>query len=182
MQDPSVGEKQMEAIHALNQSARKLSRLNQTLLLLAKISNRQFDNTQETDMTIAVRHRAASFYDRAEFRDLKLEVHAEENVKWKLNSSLSEILLNNLLSNAVRHTPGGGGIKVQLTHNSLVVSNSGSPMSDPGKVFERFYKENQSSESTGLGLSIVKQICDSSDLSLTYNYIDGQHMFSVSRK
>ncbi len=78
--------------------------------------------------------------------------------------------LSNLLANAIRHTPAGSGVTVQLgrRNNEVVISvqNPGSPI--PAEhlphLFDRFYRidpsRQRSSEEAGLGLAIVKSIID----------------------
>jgi len=53
---------------------------------------------------------------------------------------------------------------------------------DNTKLFGRFYKEEQYSKHNGLGLSIVKQICEQSDLDISYHFNDQQHHFVFTWK
>ena len=50
------------------------------------------------------------------------------------------------------------------------------------KVFQRFYKEDQSAESTGLGLAIIKEICTIAGFTISYQYINNKHDFSIQFK
>jgi K+-sensing histidine kinase KdpD len=61
----------------------------------------------------------------------------------------------------------------------VVTNSSKQPQLHEDNLFQRFYKPSQSNNNNGLGLSIIKQICDASGLSLSYNFKEDQHSFSV---
>lgn len=77
-----------------------------------------------------------------------------------------EQILNNLMSNALRFTPEGGGITLRVSQQgnmlAFMVEDTGPGISpeDLPFIFERFYRgnRNQSSEGTGLGLAIARQL------------------------
>jgi len=58
----------------------------------------------------------------------------------------------------------------------LTISNTGQvPKENTEKFFERFYKESASTESVGLGLTIVKKVCDSYGIGIKNNFSDNLH-------
>ena len=63
----------------------------------------------------------------------------------------------------------------------LQISNTGTnqPL-DPERVFKRFYKGTPNGENNGLGLSIIKEICEVSDIRINYFYQKEQHHFELS--
>jgi signal transduction histidine kinase len=93
-----------------------------------------------------------------------------------------EILLSNLLSNAIRHNIPGGSIEISLQANDkeLTIRNTGRPSPlDTQKLFQRFQKESPDANSLGLGLEIVKKISDLNQFSIQYRFADQLHIFSV---
>ncbi|HTI93307.1 MAG TPA: hypothetical protein VL727_22060, partial [Puia sp.] len=64
--------------------------------------------------------------------------------------------------------------------NSLAISNTGidAPL-DPSRIFRRFYKNPRQNENNGLGLSIIKQICDTTALNIRYEFESGLHHFTI---
>jgi signal transduction histidine kinase len=89
-------------------------------------------------------------------------------------------MVTNLIGNAVKHCITGGNIGVKFDNDKLEISNSGVPFSvSSSKLFERFFKINVSSESQGLGLSIVKEICSLNKWKINYEYTNNQHKFIV---
>jgi two-component system sensor histidine kinase QseC len=89
-------------------------------------------------------------------------------------------LVSNLLSNAIRYNVDGGQIILTLTKNAFIVNNTGlPPQIEPELLFRRFKKSNQSADSIGLGLSIVKQICTVNNFKVNYHYGNGLHTLRV---
>ena len=72
-------------------------------------------------------------------------------------------------------------ISVRFTSSSFEIADTGDAPLDGKRIFERFYKGNSAREgSTGLGLALVKSICNAYDLQITYAFQGGMHVFSVS--
>jgi signal transduction histidine kinase len=85
------------------------------------------------------------------------------------------------VGNAIRHNIFGGKISIELTKHSLIIVNSGNVLSvSPEKLFERFLKASPSGDSAGLGLSIVKQICDTYNFTVNYTHVRGIHTVSLN--
>ena len=96
------------------------------------------------------------------------------------NIFLAESMIINLFGNAVKHCNNGGYINILLNKTHLEISNTGPVTSvQPSKLFERFYRGDNSSVSHGLGLSIVKEICNLNKWQITYEYADDLHKFTV---
>ncbi|RYE13843.1 MAG: sensor histidine kinase, partial [Sphingobacteriaceae bacterium] len=89
-------------------------------------------------------------------------------------------LLSNLISNSVKHNKRNGKIDIVLTEKNLVITNTGNAAAiDASHLFTRFYNPTKAEGSTGLGLSIVKQICEVSGFEITYQHTNSMHNFSV---
>jgi signal transduction histidine kinase len=70
---------------------------------------------------------------------------------------------------------------VDLSKEGLVIVNTGREPSIPTQeLFERFKKGNTGSDSIGIGLAIVRQICDLSQFDICYRYSGGLHVLAVS--
>jgi K+-sensing histidine kinase KdpD len=93
-----------------------------------------------------------------------------------MNETLADVLISNLLSNAVRFNFDGGFIKCNIDDKFFTLTNSGAPLrTNPDDLFRRFHKNSENPQSVGLGLSIVKKITDSYDMVITYKCIDTIH-------
>jgi len=98
-----------------------------------------------------------------------------------MNKDLAEILINNLLSNATRHNYNGGEISISLTKNFLEIANTSTQsMLIETMLYRRFLKPIHQSDSNGLGLSIIKQISDTSGFSIQYSFNENKHRFVIS--
>ncbi|MBD0297738.1 MAG: GHKL domain-containing protein, partial [Flavisolibacter sp.] len=87
-----------------------------------------------------------------------------------------EVLLSNLVKNAVEHNQPNGTIIVELNKKQLILKNTGAPLNaNPEELFERFRKGSHKSKTTGLGLALVKQICLLYHYQIDYTYQDGWH-------
>lgn len=155
----------------------RLSRLHQSLLLLAKIENNLISDSQLMDFKEMIELKIRQFQELFEKDDLTINVDLEP-VEINMSRYLADILLNNLFSNAVRHNITGGSIQVKLTKKDLIVSNTGKSMQVQTKLFDRFSKSSNS-EGMGLGLAISKQICNLYGFDINYEQLKDEHFFKV---
>lgn len=180
IQEEGLSVNQSEALKSVYAGIHRLSKLNMSLLLLAKIENQQFANTENIDMQEKLKEKLWQFHELWEGNKLNV-VENTEPASLIANPELIDVLLNNLLSNAVRHSADGGEIQVILKPGMLRISNTSTGNElDAKKLFSRFYKEAQHSQNNGLGLSIVKQICDHSGIDIKYDFLDQWHSFTFN--
>ncbi|MFI5135302.1 MAG: sensor histidine kinase [Chitinophagales bacterium] len=181
IQSENVDEVQMNSIQQINEAVARLSKLNAALLTLTKIGNRQFTDEQEIHLAPFIRNKLQVLDDFIRQKSISVSVEANENVILKMNSSLADLLFDNLIGNAIKHNIENGSIKISVQPHLFSIANTGKPLTvAPEKLFERFTKNDPSSDSLGLGLSIVKQICESCSFSLNYSVNDGLHTITLS--
>lgn len=159
------------------QATGRLSRLHQSLLLLAKIENNLITDAQEIDLKVLIESKVRQFHELFE-RDSLIVQTKLSNKTVNMSRYLADILLNNLFSNAVRHNQRGGKILIELTETTLIISNTGKDFSGKDRLFDRFSKSNES-EGMGLGLAITKQVCNLYGYQINYQQINEFHIFSV---
>lgn len=180
-QSETLSESDLTVIQSLNEAASRLSRLNQSLLLLSKIENRQFENIHRIDFSFILDSYINNFEELASTKNISIDKNIIENFFFEMNESLAEILISNLIINAIKHNGQNGRINISLTSKSLVVSNTGDePKEETTKLFERFKKSSSSQDSLGLGLSIVKTICDTYHFTPDYTFRNGMHILKIS--
>ncbi|MEM6346378.1 MAG: HAMP domain-containing sensor histidine kinase [Bacteroidota bacterium] len=180
LEDVNLSEEQLQKILAAYNSINKLSRMGRSLSLLTKIQNREFVNREDLNLTQTVENLIYDFQELLSLKELRLHKELEENVPIYMDSNLLDMLLTNLLQNAVRHNMEKGEIEILLQERELLIRNTGpAPQVDPALLFHRFKKSNQSAESLGLGLAIVDKICAVSQLGIDYEYADGWHSFRL---
>ena len=182
IQDENLTEKQSHLLQAAYNSVQKLTKLNQSLLLLAKIDNKQFEEIKSINLKKKIEEKIADFHELWMAGELAVETQLSDIII-VINEDLLEILLNNLVSNATRHNFTNGKIKITLSEKFLAIANTSHIYAlNPQTLYQRFTKTSGKNESNGLGLSIIKQICDTSGFLLTYDYSHEMHVFMISWK
>lgn len=177
IQEEGLSENQSDALQSAYAAVSRLSKLNQSLLLLAKIENFQFNNTEKINLRERIEEKLKQFNEFWEGSNIVVKSSAGTSFI-TANPELIDILLNNLLSNAGRHNVQGGEILISLTQGKLTIGNTAELSGlNTKKLFNRFYKEAQHSQHNGLGLSIVKQICEHSGMTVSYNFTAQRHSF-----
>ena len=176
-----INDQQGNQILAALNSIEKLSKINHSLILLNKLENQEFAALEPVNISQHVRNILNDFSELIEMKSITLTEEIAEDVKVLLHPSLADMLITNLLSNAIRHNFQDGLIHIKLTFDRLMVENTG-PVPDvpPDQIFGRFRRTSKNQDSIGLGLAIVKQICDVSDLSVTYTYESNRHRLTVT--
>jgi len=178
IQTGDFSEPQSKLLNDLYTSVNRLTRLNQSLLLLVKIENKLQGDLAYIDFRSLLEETLVQFEEI--FQDKRLAINVKINEKLiYANQYLVEILLNNLISNAIRHNYAGGEIEINLNQENLTISNTGKNAGLEENIFKRFYKSS-SSEGSGLGLTISRQICENFGFSLNYQYSAPYNSFTVS--
>lgn len=178
IQDKMISEFQLQQVQGIYNALDRLSNLNQSLLLLTRIENKQFRGSALIALDELVSAKLQQFEELLESNHISLSLQLQKT-GIRCNSQLAETLISNLLTNAIRYNKPGGTINIVLNGNSFWISNSSFvPALDNSRLFQRFYRHADSKqEGNGLGLSIVKQICDMAGFSISYVFNKGQHEF-----
>ena len=181
LQSNMLSKEDGELLTDLYKATSRLTKLNQSLLLLVKIENNLLQDQEQLNLKSLIEEKAAYFHELINERNIDLDL-ALTDVTISASRQLLEILINNLFSNVIRHNYDGGKIEITLDAYKIVFANTGhSKELDPDKVFDRFYKDS-SSEGTGLGLAILKQVCNRQGYLLNYSYHYDLHTFTVTFK
>lgn len=180
LQSSSLSQVQSAIIDQTNHALARVSRINKNLLLLAKIENQQFSDQEQIDLSAQLQDQISLFSDFLSGKNLKIEHQIEANITIKTNKVLLEILLTNLLMNAIRHNVKNGLIHITLKKDNLRISNTGITGLNVEKLFQRFSTASSQNPGTGLGLAIAKEICNRQGWQSNYRFENNQHIFSIS--
>jgi hypothetical protein len=181
LNEPDLTQQHAEAVGKIYDSVRRLSKLNKELVLLMKIENKQFPVSGTVNLSHVFDNKIAEFAELIELKNLSIETNFANNFEVEMPGLLAEILANNLLMNSINHNLKDGKIIIETDDSFLKISNSGNAaITRPEMLFNRFYKENVSSNSVGLGLAIVKRICDNYLLSIDYSFSENAHTFTLT--
>lgn len=181
LQSKNLDEEQLQLINSSYEAIDHLSKMSRSLSFLTKIENQEFTDFQKINLTEKIRTSIFDFQELLELKEITINQELEEDVIVKSDPVLIQMLIINLLQNAIRHNIAKGNIAVNLTKKRLKVSNTGKPLKGSADVlFKRFKKDNQSGETIGLGLSIIKEICDVNNFNISYAFENDRHILSVN--
>ncbi len=179
IQSPGLSEDQMDMINTASMAATRLSKLNEALLILSRIENRQFHVVKDINLHETVDRHLNALEELIQIKGIEVIKNYDNPIVFQMNPLLADILFENLIVNAIKHNTAEGSIAVTLRAKQFTISNTGEPpMRDPAQLFQRFVKASSKSHSLGLGLSIVKAILDTYQLRVKYTY--GQHVHTMT--
>lgn len=166
------------SILGIEQSVEQLNHIVEQMLTLARtepqVWRKQFSVLEVEAVTQQL---VGQMYSRIADKEQQISLHCEPFSIMGCQFSLMT-LLGNLLSNAIKYTPVQGEIRIDIWRDSEYVlwqiqdSGSGMTQAQIDRVFDRFYRVGGDShpsgeKGAGLGMAIVRQICDIYDARLT---------------
>lgn len=157
--DPAIGDATRNRVAMVSAAAERMTEQIQALLFLAR---EQELGAAETVLLAECAADAAEPY-RAEWerKSLSFTIEIGREAVLALNPQALHLVLTNLIRNAVQYTERGF-VRVSYAERRLTVSDSGAgiePQHLP-RLFERFYRADHGQGGIGLGLAIVRRICD----------------------
>lgn len=181
LQDTSLNDNQAAILNSLYEAVSRLSRVNKNLLLLAKIENNQYATLDQVNIKAVIEEVLPYFTEQAVSRNLTIETDIEDAPVLNTSKPLAEIMINNLILNAIAHNRINGSISIKATNNRLSICNTSEQQElNTESLFKRFGKISRGSNSSGLGLAIIKQICQLHGWEVKYNYKSDKHCFTVT--
>lgn len=169
----------LKIVASVMDNLQRLTQLNKSLLLLSKISNKQFLEGSEVDFNLLLDDVVEDFSEQANYKDIKISLQKAGRCLKKMDADLARIFISNIVKNAILHNHAGGYVRITVEDQVIIVENSGPSGALSGnQIFERFQKGSASQNTTGLGLAIVKAIAELYAFSVRYSYHD-RHVFTI---
>ena len=182
LQDENITENQVEKFSDILQATSRLSKLNKGLSQLVRIENGQYISVENIDLVVIVENNLHQLEDIIEAKNIRITTNIYSSEKTDINPNLAELLIFNLLKNAVKHNIIGGEINIVMQGKELIISNTGiNKKLDIKNLYGRFIKGSDSN-SLGLGLAIVHKICNNYDVVLSYDYQNELHILKLEFK
>lgn len=151
---------------------RAIARANSALIALSTvyedieylIKHRRVEYSKERfDAKEALENRISFFGDLFEIKSLHVKLDLQSNITLNMNRQEWQRIIDNTLSNAIKYTPSKGEITITLKKQKdqarLTFKDSGVGIKDTKAIFKRYYRGDAIKGGFGIGLSIVKQIC-----------------------
>ncbi|TVR61503.1 MAG: HAMP domain-containing protein [Candidatus Competibacteraceae bacterium] len=177
-----------ETLHSNLEELDRLARMIADMLFLAKADNGLLPRPVETVALETEVRALMEFYEAlAEEEGIHLSLTGTATVTG--DRLMLRRALSNLIANALRHTPAGGQVTLQIEREGdktrLLVCNPGDtiPPEQLPRLFERFYRGDPSrvrqGESTGLGLAITRSIIEAHDGGIDVESANGVTTFRL---
>ncbi|MCX6247784.1 MAG: HAMP domain-containing sensor histidine kinase [Bacteroidetes bacterium] len=181
IQGEALSEDQMGLINSVYEATTRMSRLNQGLLLISKIDNNQFHDTEQVDLQKIMEKTLEHFEEIIKLKKIRVIPHFTSPAFTQMNPVLSEILISNLVSNSIRHNIEDGEIRITMDSEGFEIANTGHTLTIPTEeLFRRFRKSERTMDSVGLGLAIVNKINLLYQFDITYETKEGYHRIRLN--
>ncbi|ECO9985291.1 HAMP domain-containing histidine kinase [Campylobacter coli] len=124
-------------------------------------------NKQELDLKALIEERLEYFKIFFEQKKISLKLNLHQASIFASKNQISK-LIDNLLSNAIKYNKKGGEISIELKTGFLSIADTGCGISKPNlkHIFDRYARFNTDQGGFGIGLSLVKKICDDNDIKI----------------
>ena len=181
MQSDNYTDNQIKLIQNISDTVNRLSRINNALLIITKIENKQYSVKEDIDIGIVIRRHMQNFEELISEKKINAKINIHNSLLLQMNPLLADMMIMNLISNAIKHNIPNGNFFITQTDKVLTFENSGPPLNfNTDYMFERFAKDRLNPDSLGLGLYIVKKIAENSDVKIEYHYENNDHIFNLS--
>ncbi|AWA29513.1 sensor histidine kinase [Flavobacterium magnum] len=164
LQHPQLDDAVADKIVASLRTLDMLRKIINNLLLISKIENNQFRETEAVSLKNLVRNVMEEMEDRIAEKSLELTIDFPDDVVFEGNRTLLYILFHNIISNAVKYNATRGLLLISTRETagsfeiSITDSGQGIPDSEVVTIFDRFTRIDQLQEGQGLGLAIASSI------------------------
>lgn len=157
--DARLDERQRDRLARIGRAARQMTDLTHSLLLMAREGSPREPLHKDCDVWEVLRETVDSHRYLASSRTT-LSVSDDAHPHLAAERTLLGVVVANLIRNALTYTDAGS-VSVRLAADRLTVADTGSgiPGEDIDKVFDRYFKGSDST-GEGIGLSLVKRICE----------------------
>jgi signal transduction histidine kinase len=184
-QSSQLTEADLNRIQRSQQTIKRLSSMNQSLLLLTKIDNQQFVQNESINISELTNQLIENYTDYAAHKGMVLNRLIKSGPHLSMNRQLAFVLFSNLIKNAIRHGSPNTSILIQITIHSFIITNQGDPLPFPEEeIFQRFVRNQALPQSMGLGLALVKEIANQYGMTVEYTYASAirRHIVEVNFK
>jgi heavy metal sensor kinase len=168
LRKPRSKEEYRETIQRMLTETRRMSEMVHLLLQLSRVESVHRSEPEIVNISRITGVVSEEYQQKAREKDINMNIHIDPDLQVQAHGAYMEEVLNNLLENALKYTPKGGAIDLQLQRSSgkavLHLSDTGIGFDQETKkhLFERFYRANQQdvqeSPGSGLGLPLAKAI------------------------
>ena len=180
LQNESLNDNAIDKIASSLQTLDVLKKVINSLLLISRIENNQYETNETINFNDLLTNLNQDFEDRISDKQLVFSTNLQHQFQFKSNKTLINILLYNILVNAIKYNRARGFIKItdgffgQNYYLSIEDSGIGMTEMQLQKIFNRFTRINTDQEGQGLGLAIVESIAHFCQIKIEVNSVLNQ--------
>ena len=176
LKEESLTQNGRKYISVINRKTEELTELTEQLFDFAKILDTDMVLTKEKCyLNELLEEVLASYYPIFKEKDIVPEVLiCKEKVEKELNKASMIRVFENIFSNVVKYS--NGNFKVELKNDGEIIFSNKATSLDATtvqKIFDRYFSVENAKESTGIGLSIAKQLVELNGGSISADYVKG---------
>lgn len=175
-------EEMLHDILSIQTSLRKVILFNRSILFIAKIRNGQYSERKVLNLRILFNNYTKLYEELLTMRNISVSIVSSVDCKASVHPVLAEHLVQNLLTNAIKHNFDGGRIDIASFKDRVVISNTFDGVVPKGDLFEKYNHSKEKCDSSGLGLAIVKTICMKSELDVVYRIEGNRFVITLSTR
>ena len=163
----NLSQRNLKRINNIDLAAKTLSNIYEDLVYLS-FNKRNKTFKEDINFQELLKERIEFFAPFFAKRSINLSVNLENST---IYANIYEIkrMIDNLISNAVKYSNISGSVSVNLTKDTLSITNSGEGISkeQQKKMFDRYTRFNNDQGGFGIGLNLVKKVCENNDIQIT---------------
>jgi two-component system OmpR family sensor kinase len=153
--------KHLKIINRIDIGAKTISNIYDDLTYLM-LKHKIISQNENINVNLLTEQRLEYFATLIQMKKITLTVEQKSEIVLFVDRKKLSKLIDNILSNAIKYNRVGGTIFVSLSANSLTIEDSGRGIRQEHieQMFERYTRFDKSVGGFGIGLNIVKMICD----------------------
>lgn len=159
-----------QTLQTVREHTRRMSGILDGLLQLSRAEALEHLELEPVDVSRIVARRLDEYTSKAAARQVALERAVTSGIVASVEPGHLDIVLDNLVDNAIKYTPPGGSVRLSLSRKdetvALRVSDTGAGFTEEERhhLFDRFYRADtpliQQARGSGLGLSIARALVE----------------------
>ena len=174
-----LSENQMMALSSIYDELDRVSSINRSLILLMSLDHHKVTD-ERINFSEILHSILPNFEDLMMMNDISFYSNIKPNVYIKLNPLLANLIVNNLVSNAIKHNIQNGKIEIDLNDEDFIIKNTGHEQEFTNEsIYNRFTKGKNNSQSIGIGLALVKKVVTVYGYEIRYSYDGIWHLFKI---
>ena len=174
-----------EQFEAIKASSKSLSSIYNDLYYLTKKENIK-KNIKVINLVNFLSSRIIFFDEIAKTKNIIIDLEIDTEFEISIDEYELERIIDNTISNAIKYSFENTTVTILLKDFSLEIINEGTKIKDTSLIFEKYYQEKVKNIGLGLGLNIVKSICDSYEIEVkieskeftTFRYIFPENLIN----